>query len=318
MTPLVSIVIPTYNRADLITETLDSILTQTYVNWECIVVDDGSTDDTANKVSEYCKKDVRFQYVKRPIYKIKGANSCRNYGLTLSIGEFVNFFDSDDVMCPEKLELQVKRLLATNSVLCVCQSLLFNNDNPNETKIKRKQLYTVDFFNDFVCQKLKWLTPEPLFQKQFLTDNAIEFDERLSQSQDRDFMLKVFSRIDTYAYIEQPLVNVRQHGCNISSGYSKSKNWSNFRVSYNTLTLYKGQLSDNAIAYTIRRMVKTYKVSLEHKSFALALKQLKYLCRFTVKCSTQNKIKLCIAFVSYRCIGRGEQFFSILNSRKNL
>ena len=61
-TPLVSIIIPAYNRAHLIGETLDSVLAQTYINWECIVIDDGSNDNTSELLAEYCKKDNRFQY----------------------------------------------------------------------------------------------------------------------------------------------------------------------------------------------------------------------------------------------------------------
>ena len=79
MKPLVSIIIPTYNRAHLIAETLDSIIAQTYTNWECIVVDDGSTDPTDELMETYCKKDSRFQYYHRPKNRPKGANACRNY-----------------------------------------------------------------------------------------------------------------------------------------------------------------------------------------------------------------------------------------------
>ena len=72
---LISIIIPTYNRAHLISETLDSILAQTYLNWECIVVDDGSTDTTADVMREYIKKNSRFQYHQRPDNRKKGPNS---------------------------------------------------------------------------------------------------------------------------------------------------------------------------------------------------------------------------------------------------
>ena len=64
--PLVSIIIPTYNRAHLIGETLDSVLAQTYQNWECIIVDDGSSDNTDDVVNDYVKKDPRFKYYYRP------------------------------------------------------------------------------------------------------------------------------------------------------------------------------------------------------------------------------------------------------------
>lgn len=96
--PLVSIVIPTYNRSSIISRTLDSLQVQTYQNWECIVVDDGSTDNTASIVSEYKKKDFRFSYFNRPSNKPKGASACRNYGLQCAKGSYVIFLDSDDIL----------------------------------------------------------------------------------------------------------------------------------------------------------------------------------------------------------------------------
>lgn len=87
--PLVSIIIPTYNRAHLIGETLDSVLAQTYENWECIVVDDGSTDHTDEVMAEYCAKDSRFRYFHRPDTHKPGGNGARNYGFLMSRGEFV-------------------------------------------------------------------------------------------------------------------------------------------------------------------------------------------------------------------------------------
>ncbi|MCM2302197.1 MAG: glycosyltransferase, partial [Flavobacteriaceae bacterium] len=91
--PLVSIIIPTFNRAHLIGETLDSILAQTYTNWECIVVDDGSSDNTHIVVGQYVAKDSRIKYVHRPEHMLKGPSSCRNYGFELSKGEYINWFD---------------------------------------------------------------------------------------------------------------------------------------------------------------------------------------------------------------------------------
>ena len=122
---LISIIIPTYNRAHLISETLDSILVQTYPNWECIVVDDGSTDTTADVMREYIKKDSRFQYHQRPDNKKKGPNSCRNYGFELSQGECIKWFDSDDIMLPYLLEKQVLSF-AKNVEMSVCKLSYFD------------------------------------------------------------------------------------------------------------------------------------------------------------------------------------------------
>src|SRR5690606_26958451 len=101
--PLVSIIIPTFNRAHLIGETLDSVLAQTYLNWECIVVDDGSTDDTDALMSEYIAKDSRFQYYHRPDAHKPGGNGARNYGFDQSKGGYIQWFDDDDLMCEDFL-----------------------------------------------------------------------------------------------------------------------------------------------------------------------------------------------------------------------
>jgi glycosyltransferase involved in cell wall biosynthesis len=104
--PLVSIIIPTYNRAHLIRETLDSILIQSYENWECIVVDDGSSDNTDDLLAEYIKKDNRFKYLINA--RTKGAQGARNTGLLNSKGDFIQFFDSDDIMYSHYLKMKME------------------------------------------------------------------------------------------------------------------------------------------------------------------------------------------------------------------
>jgi len=105
--PLISIIIPTFNRVHIVSETLDSVIAQTYGNWECIIVDDGSTDETERLIGAYCEKDSRFQYHHRPENRSKGANACRNYGFELSKGEYVLFLDSDDLLKDTCLELRL-------------------------------------------------------------------------------------------------------------------------------------------------------------------------------------------------------------------
>src|SRR5690554_2800862 len=117
--PLVSIIIPTYNRAHLIGETLDSVLAQTYENWECIVVDDGSTDNTEELMAEYMTKDARFQYHHRPKDRLPGGNAARNYGFEVSMGEYIQWFDSDDLMLTEYLSTRIDAFTAkTLFVIC--------------------------------------------------------------------------------------------------------------------------------------------------------------------------------------------------------
>ena len=107
---MVSIIIPTYNRAHLIADTLESILEQSYPNWECLIIDDGSTDATKILIQRYCDSDKRIQYHQRPSNKPKGANACRNYGLQKAKGAYIVFFDSDDLMTNNHLELKLKTI----------------------------------------------------------------------------------------------------------------------------------------------------------------------------------------------------------------
>jgi len=102
--PLVSVIIPTYNRAALLCEAVDSVLQQTYRNIEVIVVDDGSTDDTTAVMEKY---GDRVRYSRRPN---AGVNAARNLGFKQSKGEFIALLDSDDLWAPYKLELQVRLL----------------------------------------------------------------------------------------------------------------------------------------------------------------------------------------------------------------
>jgi glycosyltransferase involved in cell wall biosynthesis len=98
---MISIIIPMYNRATLVSETLDSVFAQTYTDWECIVVDDGSTDHSVAVVQKYVDNDSRFKLLIRPENRIKGAPTCRNIGFENSNGEYVYFLDSDDLLSPE-------------------------------------------------------------------------------------------------------------------------------------------------------------------------------------------------------------------------
>jgi glycosyltransferase involved in cell wall biosynthesis len=104
---MVSVIIPTYNRESFLSRAIQSVLSQTYSNWELLVVDDGSTDNTRKVVNEYIKKDNRIKY----FYKENGGQgSARNLGIKHASGEYIAFLDSDDEWLPEKLELQIDLL----------------------------------------------------------------------------------------------------------------------------------------------------------------------------------------------------------------
>jgi len=125
---LISIIIPTYNRAELIRNTLFSIENQSYVNWECIVVYDFSTDNTKDIINEFVCKDNRFKLEKNN--RKKGAQGARNTGLLKAKGLFISFFDSDNIMHIDFLLKQINNLeVNTNYDVSTCYSHLIDDNN---------------------------------------------------------------------------------------------------------------------------------------------------------------------------------------------
>lgn len=111
MPPVVSILTPSFNREDLVAETLDSVLAQSWPHWELLVVDDGSTDRTRDVVAEYAARDSRIRLFDRS-WEPKGACTCRNEGVSMSSGDYVMFLDTDDIIEPFCLENRVKAMEA--------------------------------------------------------------------------------------------------------------------------------------------------------------------------------------------------------------
>jgi len=106
---MVSVIVPCYNYGWVLAETLDSLIAQTYQDWECLVVDDGSTDNTREVVEAYRARDSRFRYIHQENAWMSAA---RNNGLRQAIGQYVQFLDADDLLAPRKLEIQVALLEA--------------------------------------------------------------------------------------------------------------------------------------------------------------------------------------------------------------
>ncbi|MGB6269849.1 MAG: glycosyltransferase, partial [Olleya sp.] len=207
---LISIIIPTFNRANLLPETLVSVLAQTYKHWECIIVDDGSNDDTQKVISTYLLKDSRFKFFNRPIEKPKGANACRNYGFKRSKGEFINFLDSDDLLNEDFLRLKIEALINKKSLdFCACINSTFKDDPTNIISIDRPAtLQSKNYIEDYLLNGLYFFTSSPLWRRDFLKDKEL-FDETLHRSQERDFHFRMLTLNAKYTYLDKVLVYKR-------------------------------------------------------------------------------------------------------------
>lgn len=208
-TPLVSIIIPTFNRAYLIGETLDSVLAQTYQNWECVVVDDGSTDNTAEVMESYILMDARFQYHHRPQYKLQGGNAARNFGFEISKGKYIQWFDSDDIMLPDYLDIRMKEFRDKhNFIICSGSSV-----DENLKEIAQIDLIIKEgLYKDYVLWKTKILTPCVIFKRSFLKDKAL-FNDKILRGQESEFFSRIFFDVsnEQYEVINLPLFLYRQH-----------------------------------------------------------------------------------------------------------
>ncbi|TDU34406.1 glycosyltransferase involved in cell wall biosynthesis [Gelidibacter sediminis] len=207
--PLVSIIIPTFNRAHLIGETLDSVLAQTYQNWECIVVDDGSTDGTETLMTDYVTKDTRFQYHQRPDSHLPGGNGARNYGFDLSKGEYVQWFDDDDVMLPVFLEVKLTAFTENNDLI-ICSGLMVDRDLNSIGILSYDD--TVSLFKGFVLWRNQITTNCVLFKRQFLL-NLNLFNPQILRGQESEFFSRIFFELSKtqYSILRRELFLYRQH-----------------------------------------------------------------------------------------------------------
>jgi hypothetical protein len=137
---MVTVIVPCYNYAHFLSETLDSVLAQSYTNWECIIVDDGSTDNTKEVADTYIKKDPRFKYIHQTN---QGLSAARNKGIELAKGEFIQLLDSDDLITPEKLRHQATCFSSNADV-----DMIYSNYNLMEADGKKRWSVDASYWID--------------------------------------------------------------------------------------------------------------------------------------------------------------------------
>jgi glycosyltransferase involved in cell wall biosynthesis len=130
MSYLISVIVPCYNQAHFLDETLNSILNQSYTNWECIIVNDGSPDDTENVVKNGTNKDHRFKYISK---ENGGLSSARNCGLEVAKGDFIQFLDSDDLLSSDKFQKSIDAIEKEGAEVVITNFIRFKK-NLNQLK----------------------------------------------------------------------------------------------------------------------------------------------------------------------------------------
>ena len=234
MTYLISIIIPNYNRESLIGQTLDSIISQTYQNWECIIVDDVSTDNSLLKIKEYSKKDKRFKVFQRSIDYPKGANVCRNIGLEKAKGDYIIFFDSDDLMKENHVEEKIKLISSGDFNFAITKTEYFNNPQ-NIDQIYYQGLFDYSITADhFIQKKICWLTCDPIIKSKIA--KSIRFTEKNQSAEEYNYFVKLLLTTEKGKFKDIVLSHRRFHDesyqANLKSTLEVAKN--NFNYYYDT------------------------------------------------------------------------------------
>ncbi len=182
----VSAIIPTFNRAGMVGEAVASVLSQTFADLELLVVDDGSTDDTAEELSRF--RDPRLTVRRTPN---RGVSAARNMGIAMARGRFVAFLDSDDLWLPEKLARQMAFMERTGHAASQTQETWLRRGrrvNPRRVHLKKDG----DFFQSALALCL--VSPSSvMIQKEFL-NRVGGFDENLAACEDYDLWLRMLLR----------------------------------------------------------------------------------------------------------------------------
>ncbi len=215
--PTVSVVIPTFNRANLLPRAISSVLAQTFSNFELIIVDDGSTDNTAEVVKEFA--DLRIRYI--ALGKNCGGSHARNQGIQSAQAEFVAFLDSDDEWLPKKLELQLARLQSSdNPYATVIYCLGYEYyESAQRKKLPNLIAHEGDVFDNLLRGWLPPTTSLFLSKRSSLLDVG-GFDESLPSFQDYDLWLSLAKANNHFLAVTEPLIIRYFHGNQIISNLS--------------------------------------------------------------------------------------------------
>jgi glycosyltransferase involved in cell wall biosynthesis len=205
--PSVSVVIPAYNAARWIAETLDSVLAQTFRDFEVIVVDDGSTDETPDVVGRY---GSRVRYLRK---EKGGTPSARNAGIRAARGSYIAFVDADDLWLPEKLQLQMELFLKQRDLAWTyCDTVLFQSETARllYKTSQRTKMYAGDILRPLLLRDFIH-SGAPVIKREVF-DAVGYFDESplLQSGEDWSMWLRIASRYPI-GFIDLPLVKYRIH-----------------------------------------------------------------------------------------------------------
>lgn len=201
---LISIIIPVYNGEKYIADTIKSVIDQTYKNWELIIVDDGSTDNTADIVKQF--NDSRISYIKK---NNTGVSDTRNVGANLAKGEILCFLDADDVWLPQNLEKKLSKLTKEQDSILVTSPMYLWDERTDYQNCKIIGKPTFDEWKEFRELRNISIPSSVLMYKNYFLEAGM-FDTKISTSADFDLVIRL-RELGKFTYVNEPLLLYRCH-----------------------------------------------------------------------------------------------------------
>lgn len=232
---MISIIIPAYNIERYINETLGSVLAQTYGDFEVIVVSDGSTDATDEIVRGYSDQDDRVKIIRQ---EHQDAGTARNTGLDAAQGEYLLFFDADDLMEPDMLERMIGRALETDADITVCRALIFSDQGVDKKVdfgpfyVDYNEVYSGQDLGEHLFDAMVGWPWDKLYRSRFIRDSNLRF-QSITSTNDALFVFLSLAKATRIAFIDAQLVRHRRHNGSIAATRHKAPH--NARMAYEAI-----------------------------------------------------------------------------------
>lgn len=252
---LISVIIPTYNRAQYLEKTIMSVINQTYKNVEAVIIDDGSNDNTNLLVEKLMQKyEERIQYYYQ---SNRGVAYARNVGIQKARGEFISFLDSDDIIHEDKIKKQITKILETQKPVCYCGFAYLDLD----LKLQKR---TIEFKEgDIVLNYLKnKTTPDTncwLIKKSLVLESKLCFREKCSWGEDMEFFVKLISRSEVCC-VPEFLSYYRKHNDGSLSNFSWDKLEKDYYIWTEVLKWIQASVSDSQVNADATQIIEGYRI----------------------------------------------------------
>lgn len=283
--PLVSIIVPCYNQAEYLPDALDSVISQTYINWECIIVNDGSTDNSEQIALQYCKKNKRFKYIKQGNH---GLAQTRNNGIKESTGVYILPLDADDKIGEKYVELAVSRFIEhPETSLVYCKAELFGITNRPWT-LPEYRFSEIIWENSIFCTAM---------YKRSDYNKTVGYNPNMKYGyEDWDFWLSLLNEKSIVYQINDTLFFYRQKNSSMTTATSIKKkelykilidNHINLYLPYlNNLIEYKNGYDELKVAYGLLSNIMS---SNEYRIGTMIAKRFKLIGKLIIKIGNNRK-----------------------------